>query len=54
MNCISQLLKKLKSVEYIYSSFRDNICGADLADMQLISKWNKGILCFLHVINSYS
>ena len=26
----------------VYSSFRDNIWGADLADMQLISKFNKG------------
>ena len=26
----------------VYSSFKDNIWGADLADMQLISKFNKG------------
>ena len=25
----------------VYSSFIGNICGADLADMQLISKFNK-------------
>ena len=25
----------------VYSSFKDNILGADLADMQLISKYNK-------------
>ena len=25
----------------MYSSFKDNICGADPADMQLISKHNK-------------
>ena len=25
----------------VYSRFKDNICGADLADMQLISKFNK-------------
>ena len=33
----------------VYSSFRDNIWGADLADMQLISKFNKGfrfLLCY--------
>ena len=29
-----------------YSSFRDNIWGADLANTQLISKFSKGI-CFL-------
>ena len=27
----------------IYSSFKYNIWGVDLADMQLISKYNKGI-----------
>ena len=27
----------------VHSRFIDNICGADLADMQLISKFNKGI-----------
>ena len=26
----------------VHSLFIDNICGADLADMQLISKFNKG------------
>ena len=25
----------------VYSTFKDNIWGADLADMQLISKFNK-------------
>ena len=28
----------------VHSSFRDNIWGADLADMQLISTFNKGYL----------
>ena len=27
----------------VYSFFKDNIWGADLADMQLIRKYNKGI-----------
>ena len=27
----------------VHSSFIDNICGADSADMQLLSKFNKGI-----------
>ena len=26
----------------VYSTFKDNIWGADLADMQLISKFNQG------------
>ena len=27
----------------VHSAFKDNICGADLGDMQLISKYNKGV-----------
>ena len=40
MNFINQLLKNLRKV---YSSFRDNVWGVDLADMQSLSKYNKGI-----------
>ena len=39
------IIKRLQE-QKVYSSFIDNIWGADLADMQLISKFNKGI-CFL-------
>ena len=35
----------------VHSTFIDNIWGADLADMQLISKFNKGIRFFLCVID---
>ena len=38
----------------VYSSFRDNICGADLADMQLLNKFNKGYRFLLCVIDIYS
>ena len=38
----------------VYSSFKDNIWGVDLADMQLISKYNKEIRYFLCVIDLYS
>ena len=38
----------------VHSSFKDNIWGADLADMQLISKINKGIRFLLCVINIFS
>ena len=38
----------------VYSSFRDNIWGADLVDMQLISKFNKGFRFLLYVIDIYS
>ena len=37
-----------------YSSFKDNIWGADLADMQLISKYNKGIWFLLCVTDLFS
>ena len=38
----------------VYSSFKDNIWGADLADMQLLSKFNKGINYLLCVIDLFS
>ena len=38
----------------VYSSFKDNIWGVDLADMQLISKCNKGIRYLLCVIDLFS
>ena len=37
-----------------YSRSKDNIWGADLADMQLISKFNKGFTFFLCVIDIFS
>ena len=38
----------------VYSGFKDNIWGADLADMQLISKFNKGFRFLLFVIGIFS
>ena len=38
----------------VYSSFKDNILGVDLADMQLLSKFNKGFRFLLCVIDIYS
>ena len=38
----------------VYSAFKDNIWAADLADMQLISKFNKGFRFLLCVIDIYS
>ena len=38
----------------MYSSFKDNIWDADLADMSLISKFNKGIKYLLCVIDLFS
>ena len=41
----------------MYSSFKDNIWGVGLADMQLISKYNKGIkylLCAIDLFIKYA
>ena len=38
----------------MYSSFKDNIWGVDLADIQLISKYNKGIKYLLCVVDLFS
>ena len=38
----------------VYSTFKDNIWGIDLADMQLLSKYNKGIRFLLCVIDIFS
>ena len=38
----------------VYSSFRDNIWGADLADMQLLSNFYKGFRFLLCIIDIYS
>ena len=36
------IIRKFKKRK-VYSSFRDNIWGVDLTDMQSLSKYNKGI-----------
>ena len=49
---IVKIFKKRK----VYSLFKDNIWGADLADMQLISKFNKGfrfLLCVIDIANTH-
>ena len=41
----------------VYSSFRDNIWGADLADMHLLSKFNKRfrfLLCVIDIFSKYA
>ena len=47
------IIKKFKKRK-LYSPFIDNICGADLADMQLISKFNKRVSFLLCVIDIFS
>ena len=53
MNYINQLSKKLKKRK-VYSSFKDNIWGVDLADMLSLSKYNKGIKYLLCTIDFFS
>ena len=56
MNFINQLLGNLKKRK-VYSFFKDNIWGADLADMQFISKYNKRIrylLCAIDLFSKYA
>ena len=50
------ILKNI-SKRTVYSAFKDNIWGADLADMQLISKFNKGfrfLLCVIDIFSKYA
>ena len=47
------IIRKLEK-QKVHSSFIDNIWGADLAHMQLLSKCNKGIRFLLCVIDIYS
>ena len=50
------IIRKFKRRE-VYSAFKENIWVADLADMQLISKFNKGfrfLLCFIDIYSKYA
>ena len=50
------IIKKLKKRK-VYSSFKDNIRGVDLADMQSFRKYNKGIkylLCAIDLFSKYA
>ena len=51
-----QFIRKFKK-RRVYSGFRDNIWGADLADIQTISKFNKGfrfLLCVIDIFSKYA
>ena len=47
------IIRKLKKRK-VYSSFKYNIWGADLADIQLIIKFNKGLRFLLCTIDIYN
>ena len=49
-------IRKFKET-MVYSRFKDNVWGADLADMQLISKLNKRfrfLLCVIDIFSKYA
>ena len=49
------VIKKF-SKRKVYSSFKDNIWGVDLADIQLLTRQNKGIkyLCVIDLFSKYA
>ena len=47
------IIRKFKKRK-VYSSFRDNIWGVGLADMQSLSKYNRGIKYLSCVIDLFS
>ena len=50
------IIRKLKKIT-VYSGFKDNIWGADLADMHLINKFKKGfrfLLCVIDIFIKYA
>ena len=55
-NYTNQLLENKKKRK-VYFGFKDNIWGADLADMKLISKFNNGFrfsLCVIDIFSKYA
>ena len=50
------VIKRFKKRK-VYSSFKDNILGVDLANMQSLSKFNKGfkyLLCAIDMFSKYA
>ena len=50
------ILKKFEKRK-VHAAFKDNIWGVDLADMQLLSRCNKGIrflLCVIYIFSKYA
>ena len=55
-NEFKKVIKKFKKRK-VYSSFKDKIWGVDLADMQSLSKFNKGfkyLLCAIDLFSKYA
>ena len=51
--CHKPIIRKFNKIK-VYSQFKDNIWGVDLADMQSLSRKNKGIKYLLCAIDLYS
>ena len=50
------VIRKFKKIK-VYSTFKDNIWRADLADMQLINKFNRGftfLFCVIDIFSKYT
>ena len=50
------IIKNFNKIK-VYSSFKDNICGVELADMQLLDKFNIGfrfLLCVIDIFRKYA
>ena len=50
------IIKKFEKRK-VHAAFKDNIWGADLADMQLLSRYNKGmrfLLCVIDILSKYA
>ena len=50
------IMKTLNKIK-VHSPFIDNICGSDLADIQLISKFNKWfrfLSCLIDILSKYT
>ena len=55
-NELHKLIIRTFKKRTVYSGFKDNIWRADLADMQLISKFNnrfRFLLCFIDIFSKY-
>ena len=53
-NKVHKPIIKISKKRKVYSSFRDNIWGVDLADMQSLSNYNKEnkyLLCSIHLFS---
>ena len=51
---VGKFKNHIRNFKKVCSPFKENVCGADLTDMQLISTYNQGIRLLSCVISIYS